>query len=124
EGTSSAGPVSQNRPYRENPFRKIDHTLRTEGNPRPCRPGSAKSCDAPRIGTGGSHRQRLRRRPPPGAAGATRSFPLERLAAALMHEPSTLLLDAVRVMTRLLRRGGALPGYVAAGKRASFELCR
>jgi IS5 family transposase len=34
------------------------------------------------------------------------------VTAALMHEPSdsTLLSDAVRVMTRLLRRGGALPG--------------
>src|ERR1700752_4826836 len=37
------------------------------------------------------------------------------VTAALMHEPSdsTLLSDAVRVMTRLLRRGAALPGTPA-----------
>jgi hypothetical protein len=112
--------------FAKSPLPRKDHTLRTEGNPRTCRRGSAKSSDAPRIGTGGSYRQRLRRRPPLGAAGATPSFPLEPLAAVLMHEhsDSTLSLDAVRVMTRLLRRGGAPPGYVAAGKRASFELCR
>src|SRR5499426_4842992 len=40
------------------------------------------------------------------------------VTAALMHEPSdsTLLSDAVRVMTRLLQRGEALPG---AGQKAS-----
>jgi IS5 family transposase len=39
------------------------------------------------------------------------------VSAALMHEPSdsTLLWDAVRVMTRLLRRAQALPGAPAVG---------
>ena len=41
------------------------------------------------------------------------------VSAALMHEPSdsTLLWDAVRVMTRLLRRAAAVPGAPAIGWR-------
>ena len=41
------------------------------------------------------------------------------VSAALMHEPSdsTLLCDAVRVMTRLLRRAAAVPGAPAIGWR-------
>jgi IS5 family transposase len=41
------------------------------------------------------------------------------VSAALMHEPSdsTLLWDAVRVMTRLLRRAQTLPGAPAVGWR-------
>src|SRR5437660_3673824 len=41
------------------------------------------------------------------------------VSAALMHEPSdsTLLWDAVRVMTRLLRRADALPGAPPIGWR-------
>ena len=41
------------------------------------------------------------------------------LSAALMHEPSdsTLLWDAVRVLTRLLRRAAAVPGAPAIGWR-------
>src|SRR6266550_4170893 len=42
------------------------------------------------------------------------------VSAALMHEPSdsTLLWDAVRVMTRLLRRSDALPGALARRSRS------
>jgi transposase, IS5 family len=41
------------------------------------------------------------------------------VSAALMHQPSdsTLLWDAVRVMTRLLRRAAAVPGAPAIGWR-------
>src|SRR6266403_3168390 len=41
------------------------------------------------------------------------------VSAALMHEPSdsTLLWDAVRVMTRLLRQAAAVPGAPAIGWR-------
>src|SRR3974377_304897 len=41
------------------------------------------------------------------------------VSAALMHQPSdsTLLWDAVRVMTRLLRRAQTLPGAPAVGWR-------
>ena len=48
------------------------------------------------------------------------------VTAALMHEPSdsTLLSDAVRVMTRLLRRGGALPGTPAVPWRDRRRLAK
>src|SRR5499427_203611 len=48
------------------------------------------------------------------------------VTAALMHEPSdsTLLSDAVRVMTRLLRRGGALPGTPAVQWRDRRRLAK
>src|SRR6201994_2352753 len=46
------------------------------------------------------------------------------VTAALMHEPSdsTLLSDAVRVMTRLLQRGEALPGAPAGPGRPGSPL--
>jgi transposase, IS5 family len=48
------------------------------------------------------------------------------VTAALMHEPSdsTLLSDAVRVMTRLLRRGAALPGTPAVQWRDRRRLAK
>src|SRR6201987_2685996 len=48
------------------------------------------------------------------------------VTAALMHEPSdsTLLSDAVRVMPRLLRRGGALPGAPAVQWRDRRRLAK
>jgi IS5 family transposase len=48
------------------------------------------------------------------------------VSAALMHEPSdsTLLWDAVRVMTRLLRRAQALPGAPADGWRDRRRLAK
>ena len=48
------------------------------------------------------------------------------VTAALMHEPSdsTLLSDAVRVMTRLLRRGAALPGTPAVQWRDRRRLTK
>ena len=48
------------------------------------------------------------------------------VTAALMHEPSdsTLLSDAVRVMTRLLQRGGALPGVPAVQWRDRRRLAK
>jgi len=48
------------------------------------------------------------------------------VTAALMHEPSdsTLLSDAVRVMTRLLRRGAALPGTPAVRWRDRRRLAK
>jgi IS5 family transposase len=48
------------------------------------------------------------------------------VTAALMHEPSDnrLLSDAVRVMTRLLRRGGALPGTPAVQWRDRRRLAK
>jgi len=48
------------------------------------------------------------------------------VSAALMHEPSdsTLLLDAVRVMTRLLRRAQSLPAAPAIGWRDRRRLAR
>src|ERR1700740_1328119 len=48
------------------------------------------------------------------------------VTAALMHEPSdsTLLSDAVRVMTRLLQRGEALPGAPAVQWRARRRLAK
>ena len=43
-----------------------------------------------------------------------------------MHEPSdsTLLSDAVRVMTRLLQRGGALPGALTVQWRDRRRLAK
>ena len=46
------------------------------------------------------------------------------VTAALMHEPSVLLSDAVRVMTRLLRRGEALPGTPAVQWRDRRRLAK
>jgi len=48
------------------------------------------------------------------------------VTAALMHQPSdsTLLSDAVRVMTRLLRRSGALPGTPAVQWRDRRRLAK
>jgi IS5 family transposase len=48
------------------------------------------------------------------------------VSAALMHEPSdsTLLWDAVRVMTRLLRRAGRLPGTPALPWRDRRRLAK
>ena len=48
------------------------------------------------------------------------------VSAALMHEPSdsTLLWDAVRVMTRLLRRAQTLPGAPAVGWRDRRRLAK
>jgi len=48
------------------------------------------------------------------------------VTAALMHEPSdsTLLSDAVRVMTRLLQRGEALPGTPAVQWRDRRRLAK
>ena len=48
------------------------------------------------------------------------------VTAALIHEPSdsTLLSDAVRVMTRLLQRGGALPGTPAVQWRDRRRLAK
>jgi IS5 family transposase len=48
------------------------------------------------------------------------------VSEALMHEPSdsTLLWDAVRVMTRLLRRAAALPGAPAIGWRDRRRLAK
>ena len=48
------------------------------------------------------------------------------VTAALMHKPSdsTLLSDAVRVMTRLLQRGGALPGVPAVQWRDRRRLAK
>jgi IS5 family transposase len=48
------------------------------------------------------------------------------VSAVLMHEPSdsTLLWDAVRVMTRLLRRAAALPGAPAIGWRDRRRLAK
>jgi IS5 family transposase len=48
------------------------------------------------------------------------------VSAALMHEPSdsTLLWDAVRVMTRLLRRADALPGAPTIGWRDRRRLAK
>src|SRR5215468_6458809 len=48
------------------------------------------------------------------------------VTSALMHEPSdsTLLSDAVRVMTRLLQRGGALPGVPAVQWRDRRRLAK
>src|SRR5206468_1060590 len=48
------------------------------------------------------------------------------VSAALMHQPSdsTLLWDAVRVMTRLLRRAAALPGAPAIGWRDRRRLAK
>src|ERR1700751_1975102 len=48
------------------------------------------------------------------------------VTAALMHEPSdsTLLSDAVRVMTRLLQRGEALPGAPAVQWRDRRRLAK
>ena len=48
------------------------------------------------------------------------------VTSALMHEPSdsTLLSDAVRVMTRLLQRGEALPGALAAPWRDRRRLAK
>jgi len=48
------------------------------------------------------------------------------VSAAPMHEPSdsTLLWDAVRVMTRLLRRAQTLPGVPAVGWRDRRRLAR
>ena len=48
------------------------------------------------------------------------------VSAALMHEPSdsTLLWDAVRVMTRLLRRAGRLPGAPALPWRDRRRLAK
>jgi IS5 family transposase len=48
------------------------------------------------------------------------------VTAALMHEPSdsTLLSDAVRVMTRLLQRGDALPGAPAVQWRDRRRLAK
>jgi transposase, IS5 family len=48
------------------------------------------------------------------------------VSAALMHEPSdsTLLCDAVRVMTRLLRRANALPGALAIAWRDRRRLAK
>ena len=48
------------------------------------------------------------------------------VSAALMHEPSdsTLLWDAVRVMTRLLRRAQTLPGAPAVEWRDRRRLAK
>jgi IS5 family transposase len=48
------------------------------------------------------------------------------VSAALMHEPSdsTLLWDAVRVMTRLMRRAQTLPGVPAVGWRDRRRLAK
>jgi len=48
------------------------------------------------------------------------------ISAAMMHEPSdsTLLWDAVRVMTRLLRRAQTLPGAPAVGWRDRRRLAK
>jgi transposase, IS5 family len=48
------------------------------------------------------------------------------VSAALMHQPSdsTLLCDAVRVMTRLLRRANALPGALAIAWRDRRRLAK
>jgi IS5 family transposase len=48
------------------------------------------------------------------------------VSAALMHQPSdsTLLWDAVRVMTRLLRRAQTLPGEPTAGWRDRRRLAK